>query len=426
MNNIKEIVFTNGGEIYKTQTSSNMASMYRFDGNAVVYGKVDGSKKYVASQLLLAAMHPGVPTPVESAYIADGLPDELVGYSDRLLYAAAGVDSTEYGFKVTAWDDVDSMVSKLSLVDPVDATIRMKYPDISKCSFGYSDSLSYYTFFVLVVENGKVVRNKLYLYPKAFDQWHLWMGGKSFSSKGELVEKGTVLATSYYKDYDKIPSDSRVISKKRHSPSSTTKQLEVIRSNYHESSVRCFYSFDSRYSVFSWVGTLMDAERKVVDTKWFHPSKFALRFFAGSNVVGKDYEEINPPSSVMFWMGHATHEKEVDKKEYFFATFGGTGVIDAVAAHYGLDVPYSEEQGRIIREEPEKFRARHYDLFSQGEGNATPVVVCSVVFKGDKPVDLLLYTFCRPWETEEDCEVAKDYDYLKRVIEKEIASGNTD
>ena len=108
--------------------------------------------------------------------------------------------------------------------------------------------------------------------------------------------------------------------------------------------------------------------------------------------------------AVRFWLGRAWYAS-TNEQELLFAVTGGSKQLDQVATYYGLPAPYGEQQKAWLDEAPEKIRARHYDLHGLGEGRYAPVVVASVTFVDKRPTRLLLYTFMRQWEFEEQIEL---------------------
>ena len=75
-------------------------------------------------------------------------------------------------------------------------------------------------------------------------------------------------------------------------------------------------------------------------------------------------------------------------------------MLDAVAAHYNLPVPYSTELADVLDHNTHKIRFKSYDLNQAGEGNFVELVVGGVVFNQGAATMLKLYEITRSAEPE--------------------------
>lgn len=132
-----------------------------------------------------------------------------------------------------------------------------------------------------------------------------------------------------------------------------------------------------------------------VCTKYYESSNMfraaLLRVTSGTNYPG-----YNKAPHVKWWLGRSWLENNTEEELYFHAESKET--LDNICLYYGLPVPYDEEVGRVLKENPKKIRFRSYDLENLGPGKFVEVILCSVVFHNKVPVGIKLYEVTRAYE----------------------------
>jgi len=238
-----------------------------------------------------------------------------------------------------------------------------------------------------------------YTYPEQITGgWDIWMYGSSWFELGKCYETGASYINKL--DIEQLKTcmkSAGVIS------NALPAKIELIHTNRIDG-VCTNYSFVRHQDpVLFWQGNEIDATGAIVRVKHYESSAFVRHMVAGMN-TGPTYDTFDLCPDILIWLGRSWYEDH-DEQELLFAVTDGSKQLDQVATYYDLPIPYSDTQKLILDTTPELYRARHYDLYSRGDGGYAPVIVASITFVENKPIRLLLYTFTRQWEFEELIEI---------------------
>lgn len=395
MQKLREIVYVNGGEIYKSPTSLEMASSYFADpaGDKIFRAKKVDGKRYFGTSKFKAFFDGGDGvdlswadlSPSVTLWLGIGAVDEAERKNFDLYFA---VDSTV---------QLQSVADYYGLPYPVDASVGEvidAHPE-NICQFN-AGGRPIVTGSVKFVDGTPSIL-KLYTYPKAYGAWDVWMYGASYFDGGKCWEKGAV----YQKQ-----TGGEILEGANMREHNSYMKAEVIYTERVDGR-RTSYKYERLADpVLMWRGEELDASGGILDTKRYE-SSYAVRLMVcrmtnGTKLNGKD---LCP--DVDFWIGRSWFENR-DEEELLFAVTGGSSQLAAVAAYYGMPYPISAEMSGVLDTNPEFYRARHYDVYGRGPGNWFPVIVGSVVLSQGKPIRLLMYTFMRQWETTEDLQAAHE------------------
>lgn len=234
---------------------------------------------------------------------------------------------------------------------------------------------------------------RLYTYPKALGTWDVWMYGMAWHNGGQCWEAGAV--------YTKETGGEALPGTQMRWGDMEVKAT-VIHSERADGVSTQYEFLPCSDPVLFWQGRERDAQGRE-RIKRYQSSAFVRRMVGGKQ-GGPLFATSDLCPAVRFWLGRAWYA-DADEQELLFAVTGGSAQLDQVAVYYGLPAPYGAQQKAWLDEAPEKIRARHYDLYGLGEGRYAPVVVGSVMFVDKRPVRLLLYTFLRQWEFDEQIEL---------------------
>jgi len=222
----------------------------------------------------------------------------------------------------------------------------------------------------------------------------IWMYGVSWFELGKCYESGIV----YVKQVD-----GKQVYNLQLDIIHNIVTTEIIRTKRLDG-VCTEYSFTYHEDpVLFWQGNEIDTTDTIVRIKHYESSAFMRHIVAGMN-TGPTYDTFDLCPDILIWLGRSWYEDH-DEQELLFAVTDGSKQLDQVATYYDLPIPYSDTQKLILDTTPELYRARHYDLYSRGDGGYAPVIVASITFVENKPIRLLLYTFTRQWEFEEPIEI---------------------
>jgi hypothetical protein len=238
---------------------------------------------------------------------------------------------------------------------------------------------------------GRATYLKLYVYPKAHKDWDVWMYGASYYDHGKCWESGAVFQK--YSGGVDIPV-AQMRGKNGY------QKAELILSE-REDGVTTSYQYtrglEDRDPAIFWKG-IEFSSGQAGKVKRYESSltvrKALYRMKSGTTLEGKD---LCP--AVALWLGRSYYEDSTEEELLFCVQ--SREMLDQVAEYYSLTIPYDEEQKAILDTNLQLYRARHYDLLGLGEGYHVPVVVGSILLKNGQPEKLLLYTFLRQWELED-------------------------
>lgn len=383
-----EIVYVNGGEIYKAPSSKELFDRYPMDDNAhPIFGfsKVDGKRYYIFEQY---RAHFG--------NVGFGLP--MDGYDfcpDVTLWVGVATNSLENKQDFDIYFNVDSsaqlraIAAYYGLPYPVDDRVAHIIDTARETVCFQNASGTSVVLGAVKYVSGVASILKLYLHPKPFGSWDVWMYGVSYYNEGQPFERGAV--------YTKLTGGADIAGANMRGDFSFRK-AELIETERVDG-VKTRYMYTRGKDKFMiWEGHELNPDGSLARIKHYESSQ-AVRVMIGRWKVGPTFAEHDLGAATPFWLGRAYYDDK-DEQELLFAVLGGSAQLDKLAAHYGLPVPYNDEIKAILDSTPEVYRARHYDVLGLGEGNFVPVVVGSVTLVNGEPVRLLLYTLMRQWDFE--------------------------
>jgi len=386
-----EVVYVNGGEIYKAQTPGDIVKNYLPDPDGEIefpFRKADGKRYFFTTEF--------------KSHFSGAEGVSLDGFDlcpDVTLWIClAAISKNERGnydlyFAMDSAEQIKLVADYYGLPVPAQDSLLSDIesaPD--KYSFANASGRHILPACVKFID-GKPAVFKLYTYPKQFGSWDVWMYGASWHDGGKCFESGAV----YHKKTggQMLPGAQMRVDKYE-------VKAEVIYSDRADGATIIYEFVRDGDPVLFWKGNEIDESGTIVRVKHYESSDFVRRMVANM-CNGPTYSEFDLCPDVSFWLGRAWYDD--GEQELLFAVVDGSSQLDRVAAYYGLPVPYSAEQKAVLDSKPELYRARHYDLYGHGEGRYAPVVVASVTFLDGKPIRLLLYTFMRQWEFEEQIEL---------------------
>lgn len=394
LKNAFEIVYINGGEIYKAPSDKEAFLQYGADDEAdpiFPFRKYDGKRYFVAQEFkeffgnigpsgISMERHNACPHVRLWCGLGARSPDDTQNCD-----VFFSVDSTAQLRAIAQFYGLPYPVSNAvgNVIDTAPDTINWKNAGGKPIVLGAVKFI-----------NGAPSLLKLYTYPKPFGTWDVWMYGASYHDAGKCWEKGAV--------YTKETGGADLPGAQMRGDKSFRK-AEVIYAERADG-VRTSYAYTRDQDRFMfWQGNEIRADGSIEHVKRYESSQM-VRKMIGRVKKGPDFAEFDLCPEVGFWLGRSWYD-EKDEQELLFAAADGSATFEAAAAHYGLPVPYSAEQKLILDSQPELYRARHYDLLGLGEGGYVPVVVGSVTFVAGKASRLLLYTFMRPWDFDEKIQL---------------------
>lgn len=394
LKNAFEIVYINGGEIYKAPSDKEAFLQYGADEDAdpvFPFRKFDGKRYFVAQEFKEFFGNIG----------PSGISMERHNACPYVkLWCGLGAKSSEdtqdcdIFFSVDSTAQLRQIAQYYGLPYPVDdATGRIIDTAPDTINWKNAGGKPIVLGAVKIIA-GKPSLLKLYTYPKPFGTWDVWMYGASYLDGGKCWEKGAV----YVKETGGIDLPGAQMRGEK-----SFKKAEVIYTERADG-VRTSYAYTRGQDLFMfWQGNEIRADGSTERVKRYESSQMVRRMI-GRVKKGPDFAEFDLCPDVPFWLGRSWYDNK-DEQELLFAVADGSSTLEAVAAYYGLPLPYNDSQKQILDAQPELYRARHYDLLGLGEGSYVPVVVGSVTFIDGKPSRLLLYTFMRPWDFDEKIQL---------------------
>jgi len=388
----KEIVYVNGGVLYKAPAPSELAMNYIPDSHADAifpFTKADG-KQYLFTPEFKAFFE-------GSASLGTVLDDFDLCPAVKLWICLGAVsaqerDNYDIFFAAESVEQLRQVAEYYGLAYPITDKVgeQLNSAPETLC-FWNAGGLPVVPGGIKFV-NGKPALLKLYTYPKTNGCWDVYMYGASFYERGRCYEKGAV--------YEMQTGGKNLeLSGAQMRGKLSFRKAEMIETERFDGVMTRYSYVDSNDPALFWQGNELGGDGQVVRVKRYESSRMVQQAVA-SMKRGPDLLDRNLCPDVQFWLGRSWYEGE-DREELLFAVTGGSAMLEKVAAYYSLPVPHSTEQGRILDTQPELYRARHYNLLGLGQGSYVNVVVGGVVFDGNRPMKLLLYTFMRPWEYEE-------------------------
>jgi hypothetical protein len=406
-----EVVFYNGGAVYKAPSNSELAGNYTRSSTAdsiFPFNKVDGKKYYWSKEF-------------REAYFSGSVYDDGASSADftdidicpniRHLDALGICDYQDKGNC-----DIFFGIESLEELGPIGEYYNLPHP-LNKEQEAYLDNiLGYFAFKTLPGRefipasikfiDGKPSVFKLYLYPKFYKKWKIWMSGESVHRGGSKVEYGVSIRQGT--GGVKIPGFNS-------KNSGGTTLAEMIYSKYKD--LDLVYKLEDTYDTsLHWTGLVLNAHLDVVDRRNFRSTELGRFFKYNTGMAATELEESLPktPKGVLGWFGYSWFDSKPEELECYFPFTGRYEDLVAIGTQYGLEVPCKKEDISTLLD----IRASHYVL--PGASEQVPIAVCSIVFnKAGDAVDFLLYKFKRSWEFDEILEVPD----VVPLIEKIESSG---
>jgi len=138
--------------------------------------------------------------------------------------------------------------------------------------------------------------------------------------------------------------------------------------------------------ILQWEGVLSNG--KIIN----YESSKTLREGYGRLSTGSDFDTYDKASAVNKWLARSWIDN--GEEELFFLV-ESRQMLDNVAAHYSLPVPYDDSLKTILDSDLQSIRFKSVDLNHEGEGNFVAVVVAGVVFEDNVATKLRLYKTSR-------------------------------
>lgn len=382
----REVVYFDGGRIYKAQTPKDMVERYLPDEEAdpiYPFRKFDGKRYFGTVEF--------------KSYFGNRFPEGITLERQQTcphvnlwigMGALAPGETQNYDlyFNVDNSAQLRAVAEHYGLPYPLDeAVTKVLDTDPITLSFRHLNGKPIVLGGVKFID-GKPSVLKLYTYRKVDREWDVWMLGVSYYDNGKCWEKGGVYHR--YTGGEDIPGMNM-------RGELGNRKAEMITSERADGRITK-YVFNRNDPLIFWEGHEQAADGSTLRIKRYESSLMVRRVLCRVN-SGPTLDQFDLCPDVPVWLGRAFYD-DSDENEVLFAVTDGVRTLDAVAAYYGLPVPYGPEQKAVLDTKPELYRARHYDLNRAGEGNFVPVIVGSVTFMGGRPVRLLLYALMRPWD----------------------------
>lgn len=385
----REIVYVNGGAIYKAPTDADLGNNYVADDTAdsiFSFVKVDGKRYLFTTEF--------------KSYFSGGEGTSLGGIDlcpDVSLWICLGAPTPEERTNFDIFFAIDSSAQLQKVAD----YYGLPYPITQETADWIDRAPEELMFWCIdggrpIVPagikfiDGKPAIFKCYTYPKPNGRWDVWMYGVSYYDGGKPWESGAI--------YQTHTGGVEWPNAEMRGKSGFTK-AEVIETNRADG-VGLRYKFLKHNAdpLMFWEGQELAADGTVARVKRYESARWAQIAIAKKK-AGFEFEGRDLCPAANYWVGRAYYD-DSDEEELFFAAESRDMIVE-VAKYYGLPVPYGAEQAAVLDTNPTLYRARHYDLLGLGEGSYIPVVACSVTFVGGNPTRLLLYALMRQWEFED-------------------------
>ena len=204
--------------------------------------------------------------------------------------------------------------------------------------------------------------------------WLKIQKGRVFSNEGQVIEQGA----QYVPVSDRQFAEDEQRTGFKYESTSDNEEIAYVITPMSD-------------PLTNWEARIKNLATGATTTKHFESSRqvrrAAIRYDAGS-----DYEDYNKAPQVTWWLGRSWIE---GGEEELFFHIDSRAMLDEVAAHYNLPVPYPTELVDVLDNNIQKIRFKSYDLNQAGEGNFVEVVVGGVVFSQGAATMLKLYEVTR-------------------------------
>lgn len=391
-----EVVYVNGGEIYKAPNPVDLGTNYvRNEGADPIFGfvKADG-KQYLFTNAFKRFFNPaddsGVSLenidlcPAVDLWICLGAPtpDERTNFD--VFFA---VNSSQQLREVAQYYQLPYPITA-----EVEAVLDNRPEDILFWNAGGRPIVPAGIKFI----DGQPAIFKLYTYPRSFGSWNVWMYGASYYDHGRCWEQGAV--------FQKQTGGCDIEGAQMRGSNSfrTAERILSCRADGVRTSYQYTRGAEDKDPAIFWKGLETNPDGQPGRVKRYESSQTVrtalYRMTTGTTLAGRD---LCP--AVGIWLGRSYYDDQ-SQEELLFC-IQSRAMLDQVAEYYSLPIPYNEEQQAVLDSNLQLYRARHYDLLGLGEGNMVPVVVGSIVFEAGLPQKLLMYTFLRQWEFADQIEL---------------------
>ena len=123
-----------------------------------------------------------------------------------------------------------------------------------------------------------------------------------------------------------------------------------------------------------------------------YESSNALRLGYGNLNTGTNFDTYNKSSAVNKWLARSWIDGGAEELLFLVES---KQMIDDVASHYSLPVPYDSNLVTVLSNDLQSIRLRSVDLNHAGEGNWVAIVVASIVFVDNVATKFRLYKTSR-------------------------------
>lgn len=367
-----EIVYINGGEIYKSNIyfagapgeGFNYVSGYTDDPVApMAHFKPDGVKIYEATREMREWVSNDTSGESLSGYDLCPAVTLWIGRA----YFTNGVTDVDLYFRVESAEQLRAIAAYYDLPYPIDEHLEKTLTENpAQISMYRGADESHAVCAGIKIVGGVPSLLKFYCAYKDGDDWLAIQKGRVFAN-GKVVEEGAQYVMSRM----------------------ATAQFKYESTTSHTTTE--YFPLSSNDPLANWEARIKNLETGAITTKHFESSR-QLRRAAIRYDTGSDYEDYNKAPQVTWWLGRSWIE---GGEEELFFHIDSRAMLDAVAAHYNLPAPYPTELVDVLDNNIQKIRFKSYDLNQAGEGNFVEVVVGGVVFNQGAATMLKLYEVTR-------------------------------
>lgn len=379
-----EIVYVNGGEIYKSPTPYDLNTQYmpNPNGDPIFPLMKATGKQYVF-------------TTEFKKYFSGGEGASLDGIDlcpDVTLWVALGSiessDRTNFdiAFAIDSSEQLSAISDYYNLPYPIT-------PEVADIIDNNPQTIEYWNvngrsivFGAIKFIDSVPAIFKVYTYPKLFGEWNASRYCISYYDGGKPWEAGAI--------YEKLTGG--IV---------TDGVRTVGRGNFMQAQKSVTVREDGRrlqYTTYfngiidpliQWRANEFDENNNKINTRYFESSVQIRRHVGGLN-SGNDLSSYNLSPAVSLWAGRSWWETGPEE-EIFFVVDGGSSQLQAVADYYNLTNPCNIEISQILDATPNLYRAT----------NRFPYVLASIQFVDNIPTKLLLHTFVRQTEFQDQIEL---------------------
>lgn len=391
MPNFHEVVYMNGGEIYKAQTPHSLGLYYTCDFNAdpiFNFTKNDGKRYWVTEEFKAHF----TPSDVPAANL-DGYPL----CPAVMLWLAVGVTSQwdkenfDLFFAIDSSAQLAEIAAFYELPDPSTPELRNTIDTAPESIAMYNATGRHIVVGAVKYVDGAPSVLKLYTYPKVRNVWRMWMKGVAYTEGGTIYEEGAYFTRmcggvqEEGKDYNGRMSDMD----------------ETLKVSARKDGVKTTYKFTGSGATdpfIGWAGFESNGKKRV-----FEACQHVYQMMSGYGATGPHFEDLYDLTDLAsLWFARSHYGNPDEWAEVYFNAESAEQV-NAIAEYYGLQTPLNETLSTELNTGEGRYRVRHYPLGDNGD--LIKVTAGSVIFEKGVATRILFYTFIRPWEFEEDIPI---------------------